>query len=150
MLEQTSTLVTIACGILAVMAGLVGWLRWVRPRLRHGVTRVGAALDTLAGRPPIVDNITGKELAPELPSIGKRMESVEGSVAQLVEVIKSQHQQDIRLNAHEQALDLHEGRIKQLEDGTIERIAAKAESVSAWRAVEAVAKSSPPDEPELD
>lgn len=143
MIEQTSTLVGIASALVVVLGGVVAWLRWVRPRIRSTAGRVGAALDTIAGRPAITDNITGRELAPELPSIGKRMESVEGSVAQLVEVIRSQHLQD-------QRLDNHEGRIKQLEDGTIERIATKAESVSAWRAVEAVAKSTPPDEIEGD
>lgn len=143
MIEQTGTLVTIAGGILALLLAVLGWLRWLRPRVRKAISRTGAALDTIAGREAIVDNITGRELAPALPSIGKRMESVEGSVAQLVEVIKSQHQQDRRL-------DDHDHRIKQLEDGTIERIAGKAESVATWRAVEAIAKQGTDETPQID
>lgn len=143
MIEQTGVLVGIAASLVVVLGAVFGWLRWVQPKIRHGLARGGAALDTVVGREAIVDNITGRELAPALPSIGKRMESMEGTVSRLVEVIEGQHQQDKRL-------DDHERRLKQLEDGTIERIAAKAESVSAWRAVEAVAKSTPPDEIEGD
>lgn len=142
-LTRTNAILGLALSVLALLGFVLGWLRVVRPRWRRGLSRVGAALDTIAGREAITDNITGKELAPELPSIGKRMESVEDSVARLVDVVESQHHQD------EQLAD-HERRLKQLEDQTIERIAAKAESVSAWRAVEAVAKNVDPTTPAID
>lgn len=135
--------IELALAILALLGIIVGWLKVVRPRWRKGTERVTAALDTIAGRPPVVDSITGKELAPELPSIGKRMESVEGSVSRLVEVIEGQHKQD-------QRLDDHERRLQQLEEQVIERVASKAESVAAWRAVEAVAKGADPTIPELE
>lgn len=152
MLEQTSTLVTIASCLAAVLGAVFSWLRWIRPPVRRWIHRTGAALDTLAGREAIVDNITGKVYSEALPSIGVRMASVEGSVARLVEVIESQHQQDKRL-------DDHDHRIGQLENGAIERIATKAESAQAWRAMAAVAHESDPmtqdatpddDAPELD
>lgn len=141
-LSDTSQAVSLALGIFALLAVVAGWLRWVRPKWRSATGRIVAALDTIAGREAITDTITGRELAPPLPSIGRRMESVEGSVSRLVEVIESQAEQN-------QRLDNHESRIEQLEAQVIERIAAKAESVSAWRAVEAVAKQADPPAPPL-
>lgn len=143
MLEQTDTLVGIAGGLVVVLGALLAWLRWIRPKVRRAVGRTGAALDTIAGRPPIVDNITGRELAPALPSIGERMASVEQRVDRLVEVIEGQHRQDVRL-------DDHEHRIEQLENAAIERIATKAESAKAWNAIAAVAQQHDPLGDEAD
>jgi hypothetical protein len=36
-------------------------------------------------------------------------------------------------------LDDHEGRLKRLEEGVVERVVTRAESTAAWRAVEAIA-----------
>lgn len=101
MLEQTSTLVTIASCLVAILAAVLGWLRWVRPRLHTAISRTGAALDTIAGRDAIVDNITGEVYSEALPSMGVRLASVESAVA----LLAKQHQR----------LDDHERRIKRLE-----------------------------------
>lgn len=133
--------VALAIGICTLGGLLVGYLRVIRPRLRKAAARIGAALDTIAGRGPVMDSITGKQLAPELPSIGKRMDAMEGSVSRLVEVIEGQHKQDERL-------DDHETRLKRLEEQTVERVATKVESTQAWRAIEAVAHQSDSTTPE--
>jgi hypothetical protein len=150
MLEQTDALVGVLGGLVVLLCTLFGWLRWIRPRARRAASRVGAALDTIAGREAIVDNITGRELAPALPSIGERMDTMERTVSLLAQQQAHQVVQDNEIAEIKVALGNHGDRIQQLEDGTIERIAAKAESVAAWRAVEAVAKQPADEAPELD
>jgi hypothetical protein len=152
MLEQTSTLVGIASALVVVLGAVIGWLRWVRPRARRAASRVGAALDTIAGREAIVDNITGRELAPALPSIGERMDTMERTVSMLAQQQAHQAVQDREIAALTGRVENVENDVQQLKDGTIERIAAKAESVAAWKAVEAVAKQTDPIDgaPELD
>lgn len=141
---------------LAVIWG--GWRKWIKPWV-GSVARTWVALrDSLIGREAQHDSITGREIQPALPGIGVRMEAVETNVGRLIELVAGQHRQDERLDEHEAALTEHGNRLKQLEDGTIERIATKAESVAAWKAVAAVAKQEDPmvedatvidDEPEL-
>lgn len=153
MLEHLTLAERIAGSITAILIllGMVaGWITVVRPRIRKGIARVTAALDTIAGRPPVTDSITGRELSPELPSIGKRMDTIEGSVSRLVGVIESQHTQDERLDAHEERLEKHAEQIKQLQDAVIERVATKAESVAAFRAIEAIAKQGDLGAPEIE
>lgn len=50
---------------------------------RQVSTRVGAALDTLGGRPPIVDRVTGKEVAPEQPPLGIVLADMKAELARV-------------------------------------------------------------------
>lgn len=118
----------IAFAVTAVGA-MFGIYRWFRPKWRAISADVQAGRDALVGRDAVVDSITGKELAPALPGIGVRMATMETAVAKLVETTLR--------------LDDHELRITSLEEGAVERVAAKLESAQAWRAVEAVAKATP-------
>lgn len=129
----------------------------MRPKWHKARDRFTAAVDSIAGRPAITDSITGRELVPELPSIGKRMESVEvaqietrqaiNHIATLLEVQKELTQ---RVDGHDDQLELVGKDIQELKEQAIERIAGKAESISAWRAVEAVAKHTDPTAPEIE
>jgi hypothetical protein len=150
MLEQTNALLGVAGGLVVLLGALFGWLRWIRPRARRAASRVGAALDTIAGREAIVDNITGRELAPALPSIGERMDTMERTVSLLAQQQAHQAVQDREIATLAGRVDAVENDVQQLKDGTIERVAARAESVAAWRAVEAVAKQPADEAPELD
>lgn len=150
-LDQTSHAIGLALGLLALLGAFVGFLRWARPRYRTAKTQGAMAIYSLVGRDEVVDPASGRVLAEAQPGIGARMESVENAVVRVVDLIESQQRQDDRI-------DDHEHRIKQLEDGTIERIAGKAESTAAWRAVEKIAETGglpdldadPDDAPELD
>lgn len=151
-LDDANTLATIFGSVIVGLGALWGgWRKWLRPKVHQGRSTWISVRDSLVGREAQHDSITGREIQPALPSLGVRMESMERAAVEtnetlkhVVELVRSQQQQD-------QHIANHEKRITALEDGTIERIAAKAESVAAWRAVEAVAKSAPPDDgtPEL-
>lgn len=90
---------------------------------------VVAVRDSILGRPAVVDSITGKELAPALPGIGQRMDTVERALVALAD----QHV----------ILEDHETRIKTLEDSRVERVVNQAESAAMWHAV---AKANDDDE----
>lgn len=146
-LEQTNALIGLGIGAATLLGIVIGWMKWVRPRIRKGVDQVTGVRDAILGREAIVDSITGKELAPALPGMGVRM-------AQQEAVSKLQQEQMTLLtdavaklaNTH-QRLDDHDRRLNALEAAAIERVATKAESVAAWRAVAAVAGDKDVDEP---
>lgn len=118
---------------LMTVAGLVfGFYRWVRPRFASIGNDVRAGRDALVGRAAVFDSITGRELSPELPGIGVRMATIETAVAILAE--------------SSGRLDSLEHRVESLEGAAVERVVAKVESAQAWRAVEAVANATPPDD----
>lgn len=56
----------LATALITLRKVLVPAWRWAR----RVATRFGAALDTLGGRPPIIDRVTGQELSPEVPPLG--------------------------------------------------------------------------------
>ena len=123
---------------------LLGWLRVVRPRIRKARATLTSAQDALLGREAIIDSITGREIAPALPGVGSRMAHQEQQMELLtVSVTKLVDQQQHQI-ALERRVDGHEDRIKGLEDAAIERVVGKAESASAWRAMEAIAKQGDP------
>lgn len=137
--------------------GCVGLFVKLRPRWRKAWARVGAALDTIAGRPPITDSITGREIQPALPSIGVRMELVEvasietrQAINHIATLLEVQRELTQRVDGHDDHLERTDEEIRQLKEQVIERIAGKAEAVAAWRAVEAVAKHNDPTLPEIE
>lgn len=149
-LTRTQDIVGLAIGVATLMGLVVGWLRWVRPRIRRLRAKTVMALDSLVGREAVIDTITGEEIAPALPGIGARMSHQEQQVELLsVAVTKLVDQQDHQRKLEER-VDSHDHRIKALEEQAIERVATKAESVAAWRAVEAVAKQTDPVPPEIE
>lgn len=129
-------------GATTVAVAILGWLRWLRPKLRHTLGQVGAVRDSILGREAILDSITGIELAPALPGVGVRLADQErhlGTLAEAVATIAADHHQ----------IADHEGRIVRLEQAAVERVVGKAESVAAWRAMEAAAGATPPEEGKL-
>lgn len=143
-MTDIGTATATAIGLLTLLGMLLGWLRWVRPRIRAVRGKFVAASDALVGRDAITDSITGREIAPALPGIGQRMETVERAVAGIADLLLGQHAQDARIDALEVRVDGHDSRLHQLEDQTIERVATRAESAQAWRAIAAVAQQADP------
>lgn len=130
-----------AAGLVGIIAG---WLRWIRPRWRRAGREWQSAKDSLLGREAVVDSITGREVLPALPGVGVRLDTQERHLAAIEKALTT-------LAADSAQLANHEERIRALEVAAIERVAARAESVAAWRAVEAVAANEPsaerPDPP---
>lgn len=131
--------VILAAAVVAALAalskyGLKVWRAWRVARAK--VTAVG---DAILGREAVVDTITGKEIAPALPGMGVRMAHQEQQMEAITAAVT-------RLASQHEALKDHETRISRLEEAAVERVVTRAESAAAWSAVEAVAKSQPPDE----
>lgn len=149
-LDRTNDIVGLVLGLLALLGALLGYLRWVRPRIRRGLGVWVQIRDSLIGREEQHDSITGRKTADALPGIGVRMDNVERGQVQtqkalehIATLIESQQQQD-------QRLDTVERRVDALEQAAIERVAAKAENVAMWRGVEAIAKQTDPTTPEIE
>lgn len=126
----------------AVVGVILGWLRWVRPRMRRTVHEVAAIRDSILGRDAVVDSITGTELAPALPGVGVRLAETEKHLGVLAEAVATIAESHVRLEEHEV-------RIAALEAGAVERIVSRADSAAAWEAMRAAAESTPPSGPEL-
>ena len=139
----TQALIASATSILALLGAIAVWVKRVRPRFRRWGKQWRMARDSIVGRDPIVDSITGVEKSPALPGIGVRMATTETQLGTLTEAVAKIADSHARL-------ENHEGRLNALEAAAVERIVTKADSVAAWRAVEAVAGGHPGDEAELD
>lgn len=143
MLEPSQAIIPTLVGGLAVLSAVVGWLRWIRPRFHHASSQVVAVRDSILGRDPIVDSITGRIIEPALPGVGVRLEKLEDASLTALEAIGKLADSHIRLNDHSIRIKDIEDRTSSLERGTVERIVTRSESAAAWRAVEAVANSHP-------
>ncbi len=146
-LSQTATSLGIVLGLVSLVGALLAHYKVVRPWWRKLKGDVTSGRDVLVGRPPIIDPVSKKQIAEALPSLGERLEvhqtKINGSLQDIVTLLESQQAQDHRINDHE-------ARLHALETAAVERIVTKAESVSAWRAVEAVANGNGDDPEELD
>lgn len=124
-------------GAVTLVGVFFSFLRWVRPMVRRWGADVRAGRDALVGREAVHDSITGRVIAPALPGIGVRMDTMETQQAVLTDAVAKLANSTVRLDD----LDI---RVKRLEVGVVERIVTKSESAAAWRAVEAVANGTPP------
>lgn len=149
-LDRSSEIIGLALGLIALLGAGLGWIRWVRPRLRKARATLTSASDALLGREAVIDTITGDVLAPALPGVGARMAHQEQQMELLTVTVTKLVDQQVHQQKLEHRVDGLEGRVKGLEDGAIERVASKAESISAWRAVEAVAKNHDPSTPAIE
>jgi hypothetical protein len=125
--------------LVGLMTAVFAFFRWVRPKVKQWASDIQAGRDALVGRDAVVDSITGKELAPALPGIGRRMATTEQQMGVLTEAVAKLADSSLRL-------DDHDLRLKRLEEGVVERVVTRAESTAAWRAVEAIA-THPDDAP---
>ncbi|KAB2808304.1 hypothetical protein F9L07_22580 [Pimelobacter simplex] len=149
MLDRTNDIIGLVLGVLALLGALLSYLRWVHPRIKKARATGRAAIDALLGRDAIRDSITGEEIHPALPGVGARMAHQEQQMELLTVTVTKLVDQQVHQQKLERRVDGLEHRVKGLEDQTIERVAGKAESVAAWRAVEAVAKQADPTTPEI-
>lgn len=106
----------------------VGWAKVIGPRAKRAWGRSVGFFQAIAGRDPIVDKASGKELSPAVPPLGERLASIDDTMLRLVTVIESNQ------DAHHR-IDNVEVRVDALEQGRVERIVSQAESAEMWRAV---------------
>src|SRR5690242_19446625 len=66
--------------ILTVLGTAVATWRWFRPRWRQFTAKVEQLFESVNGRPAMVDKATGREVAPAVPSLGVRLETLEVAV----------------------------------------------------------------------
>lgn len=131
---QIEQAVTLALGLAALAGVIVGWIKWVRPKVRKAHEESVAIRDAILGRDAIRDSITGKEMVPALPGIGMRMATVEQALITLADNQK-------RLLELEEAHNDHDTRITALEQGALERTVARVESLQAYKVMEAAIKA---------
>lgn len=143
-LDSANAWIAFGIGVGTLVGIVAGWMRWVRPRIKALRAEVRGALDALVGRDAIIDPASGRVLAEPLPGMGRRMDDVERAIAHVATLIEGQHAQDRQIAELKRELAIERQRIDTLEAGTIERVAAKAESVAAWRAIEKIADQSDP------
>lgn len=149
-LESTDALIGLGISAATLLGILVGWFRWVRPKIKSATDQVAAARDAILGREEIKDNITGRTLVPALPGLGVRMAYAEDTLAH------QQKQMDLLTDAVDRLANVQEQlndlvrRVVALEAQSIERVATKAEAVAAWRAIERVAEGQPPVDDTID
>lgn len=133
LIANADLLSKLLASLLAVLTAAFAFFKWVRPRLQRVVSDVRAGRDALVGRDAVHDSITGRVISPELPGIGVRMATTETQMTLLTDAVAKIADSHVLLEDHGR-------RIKALEAGSVERVAARVESTSAWRAVEAIAK----------
>lgn len=143
---MTAENVALAAAVVGLISALAGWWRWGRPRLEKARQDGAAMRDAILGRDPVVDSITGRELAPALPGIGVRMATTEEQMLLLTEAVAKIADSHVRLAHIETRVDDIAADVADLKAGAMERIMARAEAAQAWSAVEAAVKATPPSE----
>jgi hypothetical protein len=135
--------------LIAVMtcgALVFSFFRWVRPGVKQVASDVRAGRDALVGREAIHDSITGRELVPALPGIGVRMASTENNLTELTTAVAKLADNDQRTTDLEHWRAEVEAWRATVDAQSVERVVTRAESAAAWRAVEAVANGTPPED----
>ena len=149
-LDNTDRVVGLLVAVCTLLGLVVGWVRWVRPKIHNGRREVVAVRDAILGRDAIADSITGKEIAPAVPGMGVRMAHQEAQMQALTDVVARLADSQSRFDNLETLTGDHAVRIKALEDAVVERVVTKVESAQAWRAMEEAIKAEPDETPDLD
>lgn len=88
---------------------------------RRGWAKFTGFVEAIAGRDPILDKATGKELAPAVPPLGNRLSGIEDTMLRLVTVIESNQDAHKRIDGLETRVDGVETTVGALIGGTFER-----------------------------
>lgn len=140
-LNNSATLIIVICAASAALGGAGKWLIGTKRKpgvLRRGHRDVRALRDTILGRDPVLDTITGHELSPAVPGLGARMADQDERLDRLTTVVETLADVHVRV-------DSLETRVTAIEAGAhLERIVGKVESAQAWRTMEAAITAEPP------
>ncbi len=93
----------------STLAGIwVAWAKVIGPRVKRGWGKAVGAFQTVAGRDPIIDKVTGKEVSPAVPPLGEQLAAVNDTMGELVKVIQSNQDAHHRIDVvvtHQQVQD---------------------------------------------
>lgn len=113
----------------------LGWAKVLGPWVKRKWDRFVGIFQAIAGRDPIVDKASGKELAPAMPPLGEQLSTINDTMQKLVIVIESNHDAHKRIDNHEGRLSATERDIAAMKLAAVERIVTKDEAAQMWRAV---------------
>lgn len=113
---------------IAALGFLAAFIRWVVPRIRRFAHDLKATRDAILGRDAVKDSITGKEIAPYLPSMGQRLATVEGTQKKNARQIKS-------IAGH---LTMLEATVRELAHNDKDRVLARQEHIALLDTIRAV------------
>jgi hypothetical protein len=134
-------------GVMTLGALVFSFFRWVRPKMKQAASDIRAGRDALVGRDAIYDStVPGKILVPALPGIGVRMASTENNLTELTTAVAKLADNDQRTTDLEHWRAEVEAWRATVDAQSVERVVTRAESAAAWRAVEAVANGTPPED----
>lgn len=142
-LNDTATLITVVAAASVALAGAGKWLVGTKRNpgvFRRGHRDVRALRDTILGRDPVLDTITGHELSPAIPGLGARMADQDERLDRLTTVVETLADVHVRVDA----LEVRVVAIEQNRD--LERIVGKVESVQLMKTMETAINAEPPDE----
>lgn len=142
-LSTAESLWAILASLVVVVSALIAFVKWIRPKYNRGKSDVVAIRDSMLGREEVRDSITGHVISPALPGIGVRMDSQERQMAVITEAVAKIADSHLRLEQHDSQISELNNRVSKLEQSTVERIVARAESTAAFRAIEAAQKAVP-------
>lgn len=110
-MSDLGNLIAPGTGLVVILGGAIAVVRWARPRWRRFTSKVEQLFESVNGRPAIVDKATGRVIDPPVPSLGIRLESLEGAVRDRAEL-------DGRVTAVETLVGVLGGRVSALERAT--------------------------------
>lgn len=134
--------VTVAVtGLITALGG--AWLRWGLPRWQAFRAKTTAALDSLVGRPAVVDSITGVERVPALPGIGVRMDHAERQMELLTTTVAKLADQEAAITELREVAAQHAKDIALLQAGVVERVANKVEQTELFKTMQRMQDEDP-------
>lgn len=134
-LDGTREIVTIVGACVAIAATVLGaWFKWGRPK----AVQAEAVGEAILGRPEVRDR-SGAVIQPAQPGMVAQ-------VATLTETVRALVDMNQRVDRVEGEVAEVKNRVSILEDARVEQVMSRLDSASAFSAIEAVAKSTPPDE----
>jgi len=120
-LDSTNALLAALLTGATLIGVIVGWVRWIQPRIELRIRTREGIRETILGRPAVVAKATGRVLADAQPGLATRLDTLEGLVAQIADQQKT--------------LAAHEHRITELENARVERVATQLESTAMWEGI---------------
>lgn len=135
--------IILAAAVLAALTAILAFFKKGLRRAGRFFRKVNSAMDTMNGRPAILHPDTGEVLVDETPGLGLRLATMEEAIVALSQTNKAVL--DLNVRVDEVATDVASVAAA-LEKHVTESLAARHEAQLMWKAVEAVAVASPPDD----
>lgn len=135
-LAHTNEVLAAVLAVAGLMGLVLGYLRWMRPRVGRILAVWTALVELLFGRPEEPENpITGAAPVPAVLGIGPRIAMQEQAQVEQGKQLAILTEAVAKLVDNEHRLTQLEGRVSVLEDARVEQVVTKAESAAMWSAI---------------